>query len=167
MADNHIVYISLGSNMGNRLLSCRKGLDAFAASGLAKAVKCSTFCKTEPVDFTDQDWFVNAVAEIETTFEPFHLLRELQAIQHQAGRTKDTVRYGPRILDLDILLYDDFVLDDPLLVIPHPRMHKRRFVLTPICDINSDIVHPVIKKNMRELLDSLDESGQRVIVYSC
>ena len=165
--DKHIVYISAGSNMGDRLFNCRKGFDALEKSGETAVCQCSRFYQTEPVDYRDQDWFVNAVARVETTLDPFRFLERLQAIQHRAGRIQDRIRYGPRVLDLDIILYDDLVLDTPSLVIPHPRMDRRRFVLRPICDINPGIVHPVLNKTMAELLDSLDEDGQRVIELSC
>ena len=94
-------------------------------------------------------------------------MEKLKAIQLQAGRKHDRIRYGPRILDLDILLYNDWVTGSPGLKIPHPRMHKRRFVLQPICDIDKSIIHPVFKKDMKSLLDNLDHDGQRLVEYKC
>lgn len=167
MQRKHLVYISAGSNMGDRLPNCRKGFEALEVSGNTTICRVSRFYKTEPVDYRDQDWFVNAVAEVETALDPLGLLEKLQAIQRGAGRIRDTVRFGPRILDLDIILYDDLVLNSSSLVIPHPRMHERRFVLKPICDINSGIVHPVLGKNAAELLGSLDDAGQGMIEIPC
>jgi len=103
------------------------------------------------------------VVHIETASEPAALFRELKSIEKDAGRKKDTVRFGPRILDLDILLYDRVILESAELIIPHPRMHQRRFVLQPLCDIDSHMVHPVLKKGMQSLLDAMKENEQRII----
>ena len=103
--------------------------------------------------------------KIETTLVPLQLLKELRTIETLAGRTDSGVKFGPRVLDLDILFYDDLVENSSGLVIPHPRMHKRRFVLKPICDIDPKLVHPVLKKDMQYLLDNLDDGGQKVVRY--
>jgi len=92
-------------------------------------------------------------------------LNFLKSIEQEAGRVRHTIRFGPRVLDLDIILYDDVVLNDPRLTIPHPRMHKRRFVLRPICDIDPDINHPVLQQTMFSLLENLDEEGQGITEY--
>lgn len=163
--ETHTAYISAGSNMGDKLQNCRDGLKALTGTGAALITAWSNFYKTSPVDFTEQDWFVNAVVKIETGYDPFELLKDMISIQGRAGRTCDPVRFGPRVLDLDIIFYDDIVIDLPGLTIPHPRMHKRRFVLKPLCDIDPDYIHPVFKKNLRHLLDSLDDNDQKVIEY--
>jgi 2-amino-4-hydroxy-6-hydroxymethyldihydropteridine diphosphokinase len=163
----HTAYIGAGSNMGDKLLNCKKGINALTRSKKTVLKKRSQFYKTEPLHYTDQAWFVNLVVKIETHLDPFQLLDKLKSIERDTGRVYDTVRFGPRILDLDILLYDDLVENSSGLVIPHPRMHKRRFVLQPICDIDPKIVHPVLKKDMQYLLDILDENKQKVIEYSC
>jgi 2-amino-4-hydroxy-6-hydroxymethyldihydropteridine diphosphokinase len=121
--------------------------------------------QTEPVDYKDQDWFVNYVVKIETTLDPIALLDTLKLIEQDAGRTRDAVRFGPRLLDLDIILYDAMVVDTLKLVVPHPRMHKRRFVLKPICDIDPDIIHPVFHRTMQSLLEDLAAKDQRVTEY--
>ncbi|MEE8416639.1 MAG: 2-amino-4-hydroxy-6-hydroxymethyldihydropteridine diphosphokinase [Desulfobacterales bacterium] len=126
--------------------------------------KQSPFYSTEPVDYKKQDWFINVVIKIQSVFDPYQLLSEIKSIQQDAGRISDPVRYGPRVLDLDILLYDDLVINSSGLVIPHPRMHKRRFVLKPICDIDPKVVHPVLKKDMQHLLDNLSD-GQKIFEY--
>jgi 2-amino-4-hydroxy-6-hydroxymethyldihydropteridine diphosphokinase len=161
----HIAYISVGSNLGDKLENCRSGIAALIRSGNTRLVDQSPIYRTEPVDYLDQDWFVNCVAKIETDLDPLSLLDILKSIERAAGRVKDTVRFGPRILDLDIILFDDLVLNEPQLTIPHPRMHKRRFVLKPICDIDPDIKHPVFHRTMKSLLEDLDEKGQKMVEY--
>lgn len=155
-------YIAIGSNIGDALLNCQNGITALTTSGKSVLNSQSRFYKTEPVDYTDQDWFINAVVKIGTELDPFELFTELKAIEHDAGRTNKTVRFGPRILDLDIILYNDVVINSPELIIPHPRMHKRRFVLKPLCDIDMTIIHPVLKKEMQYLLNNLNDDEQRI-----
>ena len=164
MKQKHAVYISIGSNIGNKLKNCQNGIAALIKPGLSLLRKQSPFYSTEPVDYKNQDWFINAVIKIQSIFDPYQLLSEIQSIQQGVGRISDPVRYGPRVLDLDILLYDDLVINSSGLVIPHPRMHKRRFVLKPICDIDPKVVHPVLKKDMRHLLDNLGD-GQKIFEY--
>ncbi|MEA3429075.1 MAG: 2-amino-4-hydroxy-6-hydroxymethyldihydropteridine diphosphokinase [Thermodesulfobacteriota bacterium] len=161
MNQRHIAYISVGSNIGNRLENCKNSIISLAESEISIVMAESPFYMTEPVDYIDQDWFINLVIKIETRLDPFELLDKLKLIQNNAGREHDAVRFGPRILDLDIFMYDDFVINSPELIIPHPRMHKRRFVLKPVCDIDPHIVHPVLKRDMQYLLDRLDD-GQIV-----
>jgi 2-amino-4-hydroxy-6-hydroxymethyldihydropteridine diphosphokinase len=163
----HTAYIGAGSNIGNKLLSCKNGINALARLQNTQIKKWSKFYQTEPVDFKNQDWFINGVVEIETDLDAFQLIKELKSIEHDAGRVDNTVRFGPRILDMDILLFDDMVMNSSGLIIPHPRMHKRRFVLKPICDIDPSIIHPVLNKEMQVLLASLDENEQRIIEYQC
>jgi len=165
MLDLHIAYISAGSNMGDRLQNCRKGIEALTESGNSRILAQSCIYKTEPVDYEDQDWFINMMVKLETAHDPFQLLDHIEHIQRAAGRIQDPIRFGPRILDLDIILYDDRIIDSERLVVPHPRMHKRCFVLKPICDIDPKIVHPVLKKEMRDLLTILDDNEQRIIEY--
>ena len=160
-----IAYISIGSNRGSRRVNCQAGIDALIDSGIASLVVRSPFYKTEPVDYREQGWFVNAVIKIETAAGPIKLLDRLKLIEKNQGRTNDSPRFGPRILDLDILMVDDRVIRSRRLTIPHPRMHHRRFVLIPMCDIDPQAVHPVLKKNMQDLLDDLTEEGQKVILY--
>lgn len=161
----HTAYISAGSNIGDKCLNCRNGITALAESGATAIKAWSRFYKTSPVDFREQDWFVNAVVKVETELEPFELLKDMNSIQTRAGRTCDPVRFGPRILDLDIILYDDVVVDLPGLTIPHPRMHERRFVLKPLCDIDPEVIHPVFKKALKDMLESLNDDEQKVIEY--
>ncbi len=162
VSKQHIAYISAGSNIGNRLENCQNGITALTESNIATLKAKSPFYITEPVDYINQDWFVNLVVKIGTRLDPFRLLDKLKSIQSNAGRNHNAERFGPRILDLDIIMYDDFVINSPELIIPHPEMHKRHFVLKPICGIDPHIVHPVLKKDMQCLLDSLDDDGQMV-----
>jgi len=115
------------------------------------------------VDCPRQNWFVNAAARLDTRLDPFALLDHTKRIETRLGRRINDVRFGPRMIDLDIVLYDDQILDTPELTIPHPRMHKRRFVLRPICDIDDHIVHPVLKEPLTRLLAGIPESGQKLI----
>ncbi|MDM8523311.1 2-amino-4-hydroxy-6-hydroxymethyldihydropteridine diphosphokinase [Desulfococcaceae bacterium HSG8] len=159
----HTAYISAGSNIGNKLLNCQDGIVAITRSGKSVLRDHSRFYKTEPVDYREQDWFVNAAVKIETSLDPLQLLGELKSIEREAGRTGDVIRFGPRVLDLDILLYDDMVIKVGDLCLPHPRMHKRHCILKPVCDIAPHLVHPVLKKDMQYLLDNLDHEDQGVI----
>ena len=148
-------------------MNCKNGISALTTTRNVVEKVWSRFYKTEPVDYKNQDWFVNAVVKVETTLAPLELLKRLKAIEREAGRVDGAIRFGPRVLDLDIILYDDWVTNSSELVVPHPRMHKRRFVLRPICDIDPKIVHPVFKKEMQALLDVLDENDQRIVEYRC
>ena len=163
----HIAYIAVGSNMGDKLSNCRNGIEALASGTRQTKVEAvSPFYKTEPMDYKDQDWFVNAVIEISTELLPLKLLDTLQGIQKNAGRITDKIRYGPRILDLDIIFFDNLVMDDKRLQIPHPRMHERRFVLQPLCDISPNMIHPVMKKTVKSLMNLLDDREGQVVPYS-
>lgn len=163
--DRHIAYISAGSNMGDRLQNCRKGIEALTEAGNSRILEQSRIYATEPVDYQDQDWFINMMVKLETAHDPFQLLDHIEFIQRAAGRIQDPIRFGPRILDLDIILYDDRIIESKRLVVPHPRMHKRRFVLKPICDIDPAIIHPVLKQEMQFLLKRLGDQEQKVFEY--
>jgi 2-amino-4-hydroxy-6-hydroxymethyldihydropteridine diphosphokinase len=161
----HSAFISIGSNIGKPVGNCRKGISAIEDTHGIHLKKTSKLYKTEPVDYKDQAWFINAVVEISTFLEPIQLFNSLKLIEKEAGRTEDGIRFGPRILDLDIIFFDDLVLETPDLIIPHPRMDNRRFVLKPLCDINPDFVHPVLQKTMRDLLENLTDKGQSIREY--
>ncbi|MGD9211093.1 MAG: 2-amino-4-hydroxy-6-hydroxymethyldihydropteridine diphosphokinase [Desulfobacteraceae bacterium] len=163
----HTAYLSIGSNMGDKLAHCDNALNTISKNGVGTIIARSPYYCTEPVDYVDQDWFLNAVVKIETFLEPLPLLTALQFIQSAAGRKISGVRFGPRTLDLDIIFYDEIILNHERLQIPHPRMHKRRFVLQPICDIDPQIVHPVLKQNIVTLLEQINDSRQRISHYPC
>jgi 2-amino-4-hydroxy-6-hydroxymethyldihydropteridine diphosphokinase len=157
---SHIAYIAVGSNIGDKRRNCLDGLERLTENGQIDILAVSGFYKTEPVDYIDQEWFVNAVAKIGTRLDPFDLLKAMTAVEVVLGRRRDGVRFGPRVIDLDIIFYDHRVIDSAQLVVPHPRMHKRRFVLAPICDIDPELLHPVLNVTMKRLLEDLDISGQ-------
>jgi 2-amino-4-hydroxy-6-hydroxymethyldihydropteridine diphosphokinase len=159
----HTVFIGVGSNLGDKRENCLNGISRLTSDDHSRLVNRSPLYQTEPVDYLDQDWFVNCVIQIETHLEPVELLKELQRIQKEAGRIQDLVRFGPRILDMDILLFDDLVLTLPDLEIPHPRTHLRRFVLKPLCDLNPELRHPVLGRTFQQLLEDLTEEGQGII----
>ena len=145
----NIVFISAGSNVGDR----RANLDfgARRLGDIGKIRRISSFFETEPVGYTNQPWFLNQALELETALKPHELLTWCNEIEHDGGRVR-TFSNAPRTLDLDILLYGNLIISDPNLIIPHPRMTERRFVLEPIAEIAPDLLHPVEKKTMRELL---------------
>ncbi|HVQ00952.1 MAG TPA: 2-amino-4-hydroxy-6-hydroxymethyldihydropteridine diphosphokinase [Candidatus Thermoplasmatota archaeon] len=145
-----LVYLGLGSNMGEKAARIKEALDRLAKVVVIQRV--SPFYLTEPVDLKDQAWFVNCVVEAQTEKEPDQLLKALQAIEKAMGRKK-TKDKGPRPIDIDLLFYDDRVVHQKNLVIPHPKLHARLFVLQPMMDLNPQFVHPVLKKTIKELYD--------------
>ena len=160
-----VVYLSIGSNLGNRYKNCRYGIEQLARRVSSSLMTQSSMYETEPVGYKNQGWFLNAAIKIETVMEPLDLLDLLKLIEAGSGRDFNQVRFGPRTLDLDILLYDDLVINSASLAIPHPRMHERRFVLKPLCDIDPTIVHPVLKKSVARLLEELVDSEQKVVTH--
>jgi 2-amino-4-hydroxy-6-hydroxymethyldihydropteridine diphosphokinase len=147
-----LAYLSLGSNVGDREAQLRGAVNRLAALGRVAAV--SSFYQTEPVEFTDQPWFLNCAVALETGVTPQQLMGSLLAIEKQMGRER-VQKKGPRSIDIDILLFDDLVVDTKEVTIPHPAMHERRFVLEPLAEIAPEVVHPLLKKNIRDLLDAL------------
>ena len=145
-----IAYIGIGSNLGRREENCLRSIDFLKEEGIVIR-KRSALYETEPWGVKDQPGFINAAVEIETDKGPQGLLETLKRIEKIMGRT-ETRRWGPRVIDLDILFYDDLAIDIPDLQIPHPAMHQREFVLRPLSDIAAGKVHPVLQKTVRELL---------------
>jgi 2-amino-4-hydroxy-6-hydroxymethyldihydropteridine diphosphokinase len=138
-------YLSLGSNVGDREGNLRR------AVGRLPVLRISPIYETEPVDYTDQPWFLNLAVEAEAELSPHELLATTSRIEQELGRVR-TVAKGPRIIDIDILLFGDEVVDTPHLQIPHPRMAERRFVLAPLADLAPDLQHPVTHRTVREML---------------
>jgi 2-amino-4-hydroxy-6-hydroxymethyldihydropteridine diphosphokinase len=154
------VYLSLGSNVGDRAKNLQVAIAALADSGVA-VQKVSSIYETEPVDLRKQAWFLNCVVEAQTELAPLDLLHALRAIEAQMG-SKKLVAKGPRLIDLDILLYAEEMIDTPELRLPHPRMHLRRFVLVPLAEIAPRIRHPGTRLSATEMLAStIDESQVR------
>ena len=152
------VYLSLGSNVGQREVQLRDAQLRLATIGRVSAV--SPVYETEPVEFTAQPWFLNCAVAIETDQTPQQLMAAILRIEEEMGRRR-VQKKGPRSIDIDILLFDDLVLESKELTIPHPAMHQRRFVLEPLADIAPQVLHPVFRKTIRELLDALP-AGQQV-----
>ncbi len=146
------VYLSLGSNVGDREANLRTAIEKLGECGEVKAV--SSLYETEPVEFTNQPWFLNCAVGLETEKMPRQLLKAILGIEQQMGRKRVQPK-GPRLIDLDILLFGDTVMNAAELTIPHPAMHERRFVLAPLAEIAVDAQHPVLKKSVRALLDEL------------
>lgn len=144
-----IVFIGLGSNIGNRDLNIEMALEKLQKKGV-KILCYSSFYATKPYGYTDQPEFLNGVAEITTDLTPRCLLNLLLDIESELGR-KRRIKWGPRIIDLDILFYDDLVIDEKGLTIPHPDLHNRRFVLEPLNEIDPEFIHPVLGKTVKEL----------------
>ena len=144
------VYIGIGSNLGDRQANCLKAI-AFLNQAGQRVLKQSSQYETEPWGKTDQPRFINMAVEIETDLNPRGLLRRLKEIENYMGRVH-TARWGPRLIDLDILLYEDQVVTEDELQIPHPRMHERAFVLQPLAEICPENVHPLLHKSIDELL---------------
>lgn len=148
--------IGLGSNLGDRAATIDGALAALAATPGVRIERVSTIRETEPVGGpTGQGPYLNAAAALETTLEPVDLLRVLQAIETRCGRVR-TVRWGERTLDLDLLLFDDRIIDSPELTVPHPRLAERRFVLEPLVEIAPDAIEPVTGRTVSGLLRELD-----------
>jgi 2-amino-4-hydroxy-6-hydroxymethyldihydropteridine diphosphokinase len=156
------VYLSLGSNVGNRGDSLREAIARLDAAG--RVVSVSSFYETEPVEFPaevkDQPWFLNCAVKLDTTLTPEQLMQTALQIERQMGRIRKEIK-GKRNIDIDILLFGEAVIGSPELTIPHPAMHERRFVLEPLAEIAPDAWHPVLKKSVEELLKELP-AGQVV-----
>jgi 2-amino-4-hydroxy-6-hydroxymethyldihydropteridine diphosphokinase len=155
-----IAYISIGSNLGNRQKNCCRAIELIEKRGIVVKKKSSMY-ETEPWGVTDQPLFINMALEVETELEPYHLLKTLKDIEKEIGRG-ETFKWGPRIIDLDILLFDNLFLRDNSLKIPHPLLQERDFVLKPLCDIAPEKIHPLLKVKICDLLKELEKQGSRV-----
>jgi 2-amino-4-hydroxy-6-hydroxymethyldihydropteridine diphosphokinase len=157
------IYLSLGSNMGDRARNMGRAVAALASHGV-RVMRQSSLYETEPVEFRDQDWFLNSVVEAETDLTPEGLMDALLDVERSLGRRR-LVPKGPRLIDLDILLFGSSSVRTPGLEIPHPRMAERRFVLVPLSEIAPDAWHPVLQKTIAALLaGSSDQSAVRPAV---
>lgn len=152
----YTAYIGIGSNLGDRVGQCESAITEILKTDQNKLLAKSSFFETKPLGYTSQDWFVNGVIKIETELEPLRLLRALKRIESRLGR-QETFRWGPRTIDLDILFFDEKEIRTEELQIPHPRLQERQFVLIPLAEIDRDLIHPVLKKSIGELLDDMKE----------
>ena len=155
-ARNRDAFIGFGSNLGDPVSNIEKALRLLANDPDISIERVSSLYRTAPVGVEDQDWFVNGVAHIRTVLDPFDLLNLLLSVEKTLGRER-ILRWGPRTIDLDILLYGALVLDREELQIPHPRMHERRFVLDPLCEIAPEVMHPVFRKTMLQLFEEIED----------
>lgn len=145
------VYLSLGSNLGDRRRNIEDALARLEAEHISVSAR-SSFYETEPQDVKDQPWFLNLAVACQTTCFPLQLLSILQRLEREGGRRRSTRSKGPRLIDLDILLYGDHVIDTPRLTVPHPRMLARRFVLEPLLEIAPALRHPVTRQPLQRYL---------------
>jgi 2-amino-4-hydroxy-6-hydroxymethyldihydropteridine diphosphokinase len=151
-------YLSLGSNIGDRAANIGRAVAALPAHGV-RVIRQSRLYETEPVEMREQDWFLNGVVEVQTDLRPAELMASLLAIEQSMGRQR-LVPKGPRIIDLDILLFDSAILKQPQLEIPHPRLAARRFVLVPFAEIAPNVMHPALGKTIRELLETTPDKSE-------
>ncbi len=147
-------YIGIGSNLGDREAAFKVALTALANTAHITVLKVSAPLETEPVGGPEQPYFLNAAAELQTSLSPRALLSRLLAIEEELGRVRVEI-WGPRVIDLDLLLYDDQVIDEPGLQVPHPLMHTRAFVLKPLAEIAPQAMHPALDKTAAQLLAEL------------
>lgn len=155
------IYLGLGSNIGDREANLAEAVGRLGAADL-KVIRVSPIYETEPVDYTDQRWFLNQVVEAETTLFPVMLLSRVGRIERELGRVR-RVPKGPRIIDIDILLYGRTVVRMADLEIPHPRMGERRFVLAPLADLAPELMHPVTHQTIRRMLEAAPPQIARLL----
>jgi 2-amino-4-hydroxy-6-hydroxymethyldihydropteridine diphosphokinase len=156
----HIVYLGLGSNLGDRLVNLRLAIGALPPQ--MEILAKSPVYETPPWGYAEQGAFLNQVVKVETYLEPEPLLKHLKRLEVALGRVPSFPN-GPRSIDLDILFYDERVIESPPLVIPHPRLHERGFVLVPLNDLAPDLRHPLLKKTVRQLLAACDTTGIKLM----
>jgi dihydroneopterin aldolase/2-amino-4-hydroxy-6-hydroxymethyldihydropteridine diphosphokinase len=149
-------FIGIGSNLGDKEKNIEDAIRLISESGFTKIVKISSLYKTEPVGYVKQDWFVNAVIKVKTKLSPKELLDSLSEIEKDLGRER-VKKWGPRIIDLDILFYDKLILNEEGVTIPHPHLHERNFVLKPFCKIEPEFIHPILNKSILMLYNELQK----------
>lgn len=152
-----ISYIALGSNIDNREDYLTEAIDKLKKQ--SKVLLCSSLYETEPVGYVDQDWFLNAVVKIDTQLTCNELLEFVLGIEKELNRVR-TIQNGPRTIDLDILFYEDKIVQEDNLQIPHPRLHERAFVLVPLHEISSNFIHPILKKDVSAMLKDLPKQEE-------
>ncbi|MBI5403877.1 MAG: 2-amino-4-hydroxy-6-hydroxymethyldihydropteridine diphosphokinase [Ignavibacteriae bacterium] len=151
-----MVYLGLGSNIGDKKMFIESAVLRISEITRTKVIRSSLLYRTEPWGIKNQDFFLNSVVEIETGLKPEELLKELKKIETSVGREKRE-KWHEREIDIDILFYDGIIFENDQVKIPHPELHKRNFVLVPMCELNPEFVHPVIKKSMLELLNESED----------
>ena len=153
-----IVFLGIGTNMGTRESNLDHALEKIEEY-IGPVIKSSSIYETEPWGFRAKGEFLNIVVKVQTELDPHILLEKIFNIEKFLGRVRKKKRYESRLIDIDILLYDDIIIHEPDLKIPHPLMHERKFVLIPMCEIASELIHPVIKKSFSSLLEICEDTG--------
>ena len=154
----HEAYLSIGSNIGNKEENLNRAIELINSYKEIEVTKVSSFLVTEPWGYLDQEEFVNAALKLKTILSPQELMKILLDIEQEMKRER-IIKWGPRIIDLDIIFYDDLVLEDELVTVPHPRMEEREFVLKPLSEICGNKVHPLLKKRVFRLLDDIEKEN--------
>jgi 2-amino-4-hydroxy-6-hydroxymethyldihydropteridine diphosphokinase len=158
-------FLSLGSNKGDKPANLHLAIACLDTHEQIRVVAVSRFYKTQPQNFVDQDWFVNAAVKIRCrTSDPLVLLGQLKQIESCMDRQGKPFRFGPRKIDLDIIFFDDRIMKTPEIEIPHPRMHERHFVLRPMCDIEPSAVHPVLGLTTQELFKNIETQQNQAVI---
>ena len=157
-------YIGIGSNIGHKIDNCKMAISLMGRLEGCSVRLLSPFYRTEPVGVEGQDTFVNGVIGLDTDISAVTLLKHLLKIETDMGRVR-LKKWDARVIDLDILLFGAHIINEPHLMVPHPLMHLRRFVLTPLLQIAPDVIHPVLRRSIRELAGALSEDGQAVEIY--
>jgi len=155
----HNIYLGLGSNLNNKVKNIESALTLIQKT-IGEVICVSSFYKTEPVGFESDNTFINAACYVQTELSPQELLNSTQMIEKEIGRKEKSIdgKYSDRSIDIDILLYDDIVVNKPELTIPHPLMHLRNFVILPLSEIAPDAIHPVLKKTIHQIKEELELS---------
>jgi dihydroneopterin aldolase/2-amino-4-hydroxy-6-hydroxymethyldihydropteridine diphosphokinase len=159
----HQAYIGFGSNLGNRLENCRKAIKAVAELPLCRLVETSSLYESSPVGVVEQPSFINGVIQLETTGGAHWLMQQMLDIENMLGRVR-ILKWGPRTIDLDLLFFDDLIIESPELCLPHPLLHERLFVLEPLNEIAPEFRHPRLEKTVAELLNDVKSEDQQVEV---
>jgi len=154
-----IVFLGVGSNLGNRENNLEQAV-ARIVEYIGPVLKSSSIYITEPWGFKAEEEFLNIVVKIGTKLTPSGILGRILMIESLLGRVRDNKQYTSRLIDIDILLYGDIIVDEEILKIPHPLLHKRKFVLVPMCEIDSEMIHPVLNKSLAELLESCEDQNE-------
>jgi len=161
-----IAYIGVGSNIGDRISYVQQAHCLLNDTRGIQVLESSSLYETEPVGYKNQEWFINAVLKTKTDLSPEELLNQCFRIENQLGRLRspEVPKNGPRTLDLDILFYDNKIINNEIMEIPHPRMHKRAYTLVPLLELDAELEHPVFNKTISDLHENLDEP-EEVYLY--
>ena len=155
----HIAYIAIGSNIGNPRDNCIEAIREISKKDSIKIISKSSFYQTSPIGPIHQEWFINSAIKINTSLTPIKLLTNLLNIESSMGRVRKE-KWGPRLIDLDLLFYDNQILNQEKIIIPHPEISKRNFVLIPLCEIAENLNHPTLKKNIKTLLQESTDNAK-------